>query len=230
MNIKIIKGNIFTSSCQTVVNTINCSGVMGAGIALEFKLRYPEMFEKYKCFCEQAKIKPGNLWLYKSPSRWILNFPTKNHWKLPTKKEYLELGLEKFLASYESRGITSVAFPVLGAQHGGLAEGESIEIMTKYLEQCDINIEIYKYDARATDDRYENLKNVVDSLDDDKLKELIGLRKDKIECLRYALNQPNINSLSRLTSCEGLGLKTLEKIFAFSDTQEIVIQDEFEFL
>ena len=203
---------------------------MGAGIALEFKLRYPEMFDKYKTFCDQNNLKPGNLWLYKSPSRWILNFPTKNQWKLPTKKEYLELGLEKFLSSYKSRGITSVAFPVLGAQHGGLDENESLEIMTKYLGKCDIKIEIYKYDPCAIDDRYHNLKKIVEALNDDDLKEHIGLRKDKITCLWQALDQSDINSLSRLTSYDGLGMKTLEKIFAFSQNQEVVVQEKFAFL
>ena len=81
MSIKIISGNIFTSKCQTIVNTINCVGVMGAGIALECRLRYPEMYKKYVELCENREISIGILWLYKSEDRWILNFPTKKHWK-----------------------------------------------------------------------------------------------------------------------------------------------------
>jgi len=69
---KIIQGNIFSSPCQTRVNTINCVGVMGTGIALEFKLRYPDMFTKYKQLCEQQQLDIGKLWLYKSEARWTL--------------------------------------------------------------------------------------------------------------------------------------------------------------
>ncbi len=77
MGIKIINGNIFTSKCQTIVNTVNCVGVMGAGMALECRLRYPEMHEKYILLCKDKLIDIGLLWIYKSPEKWILNFPTK---------------------------------------------------------------------------------------------------------------------------------------------------------
>ncbi len=94
MSIKIISGNIFTSQCQVIVNTVNCVGVMGAGIALECRLRYPEMYDKYIQYCLESKINIGNLWIYKTESRWILNFPTKKHWKNPSKIEYLHAGLD----------------------------------------------------------------------------------------------------------------------------------------
>lgn len=95
-NITFHKGNIFNSQTQTIVNTVNCVGVMGKGIALVFKLRYPEMFDKYKVFCQSKMIGIGKLWLYKSEesTQWVLNFPTKFHWKYPSKIEYLEAGLQ----------------------------------------------------------------------------------------------------------------------------------------
>ena len=101
--IKKIKGNIFNTSCQTLVNTVNCIGVMGKGIALECKLRFPPMFEKYKEYCEKKLIKPGSLQLWKESRPWILNFPTKLHWKDPSKIEYLEKGLEKFQKEYSNK-------------------------------------------------------------------------------------------------------------------------------
>ena len=85
--IKEIKGNIFNSKCQALVNTVNCVGVMGKGIALECKLRFPGMFEKYKEFCDTKKIRPGILQLWKNSKPWVLNFPTKMHWKDPSKIE-----------------------------------------------------------------------------------------------------------------------------------------------
>ena len=88
MTIRIITGNIWNSKAQTIVNTVNCEGVMGAGIALECRLRFPEMFNKYKEVCEKGLLKPGLLLLYKSDERWILNFPTKTSWKLPIEESW----------------------------------------------------------------------------------------------------------------------------------------------
>lgn len=115
-----IKGNLFNSSCKVIVNTVNCEGVMGKGIALEMKLRFPEMYLKYKEVCDQGLFKPGTLQLWKNSKPWILNFPTKVSWKHPSEWEYLKLGLEKFSAIYKEKEITSVAFPLLGASNGGL--------------------------------------------------------------------------------------------------------------
>ena len=91
-NITIINGNIFNTKAQTIVNTVNCVGVMGKGIALVFKLRYPAMFDIYQDFCKQGLIGIGKLWIYKGDARdpWALNFPTKTHWKLPSEYEYIE--------------------------------------------------------------------------------------------------------------------------------------------
>ncbi|MFP3747882.1 macro domain-containing protein, partial [Achromobacter sp. SIMBA_011] len=83
------------------------------------------------------------LWLYKTEAKWILNFPTKKHWKYPSKEEYLKLGLQKFIDTYKEKAITSIAFPLLGASNGKIPEEVSLEIMTDYLNACDIPIQIY---------------------------------------------------------------------------------------
>ena len=162
MAIKFIKGNIFNSKAQTIVNTVNCVGVMGKGIALVFKLRYPKMFDLYKDHCKSKLIGIGKLWLYKGEENapWVLNFPTKFHWKYPSKIEYLEKGLEKFCSSYKDQGITSIAFPLLGSHNGGLNPEIVKELMFKYLSKCDIPIEIYKYDPEAPDDLFEDFKSM----------------------------------------------------------------------
>lgn len=158
--IKIIKGNIFTTNCKTIVNTINCVGAMGAGIAYECRLRYPLMYDRYLELCKEKKLNIGMLWIYKSEEKWIMNFPTKYHWKYDSKEEYLEKGLQKFLETYKEKGITSIAFPLLGASNGGISEDVSIAIMKKYLEQCDIDIEIYHYDPLAYDDKFLHFKTL----------------------------------------------------------------------
>jgi len=101
MSVKIISGNIFSSKCETIVNTVNCVGVMGAGIAFEFKLRYPEMYAAYVDLCNKNQINIGALWLYRDKSQSILNFPTKTDWRLPSRIEYIQAGLEEFVSSYK---------------------------------------------------------------------------------------------------------------------------------
>jgi O-acetyl-ADP-ribose deacetylase (regulator of RNase III) len=220
--IKIKKGNIFTTKCQTIVNTVNCVGVMGAGIAYEFKLRFPDMFKKYKEFCDNGLIDIGKLWIYKLPKdnnenyEYILNFPTKKHWKYPTKIEYLEKGLQKFINTYQQRGIKSIAFPLLGASKGGLSEKESINIMQEYLSKIDIPVEIWYFDPSAKDDLYEKFKDSFLNLDNNIIKEQSKLRIDLIKKIKKALlEKDDINSLSGLLRVKGIGDITLEKSFNF---------------
>lgn len=213
---KLISGNIFSSKCQTLVNTVNCVGVMGAGIALEFKFRYPTMFDKYASLCDEKSINIGQLWLYKATEdKWILNFPTKKHWKLPSRVEYLEKGLAKFTSTYRDRGITSIAFPVLGAAKGGIDEDVSIKLMETYLEKCEIPIEIYKYSPTANDDLYLEFRDFFSAKDDKYLSDQIKLRTNLIQNIRDGLKNPQINSISQLASVKGVGLKSLEKSFRY---------------
>lgn len=220
-NPTIITGNIFTSQCQTLVNTVNCDGVMGAGIALEFKLRLPAMFDRYAEHCRAGRVNIGSLWLYKPPAdsreqRWALNFPTKRHWKYPSKVEYLEAGLQKFLDTYQQKGIQSIAFPVLGATNGGLAEDESLAVMQRYLSQCAIPVEIYRYDPTATDDLYEEFRHKWLRSDAVAIKEYTGVGTRELRIVREALEwEHKVNSLSQLASVKGIGKKTLERCFRY---------------
>ncbi len=214
LNIK--KGNIFTTNCSTIVNTVNCVGVMGAGIAYEFRLRHPDMFEKYKKLCNDKLIQIGKLWIYKPENgKWVLNFPTKFHWKYPSKIEYLEKGLEKFVDTHKCKGITSIAFPILGAENGGIPENQSIEIMRKYLEPLDIEIEIYYYDKYVQDDLYIEFTKLFNSIDERELATKSGLRIDFVRKVKNALDEKEINSLSSLLRVKGIGEVTLEKSFRF---------------
>ena len=142
--IKYIKGDLFSSPAQVLVNTVNLDGVMGKGIALKFKKLYPEMFTKYQKFCENKMLEMGKLWLYKSEKKWILNFPTKKHWKNKSEYEYIDEGMKKFVETYKDKGITSIAFPMLGCNNGGLEKDIVLQIMTKHLIKCEnLIVEIY---------------------------------------------------------------------------------------
>ena len=219
MSVKIITGNIFTTKCKVVVNTVNCVGVMGAGIALECRLRYPEMHDKYIKLCNESKINIGMLWIYKSPEKWVLNFPTKKHWKYPSKEEYLHAGLKKFCDTYKERGIESIAFPLLGADKGGIPHEESLGIMKSYLDEIDLDVEIYRYDPRAKDDLYDKTKEWILSQTVNQISELTNLRQDYVEKVIYGLNQPDIFQLNQLARIKGIGIKTLEKVFVLANSE-----------
>ena len=214
--IKIVSGNIFNTECDYIVNTVNCMGVMGAGIAYEFKLRYPEMYKKYKKICEDNLFDIGMLWIYKDPDKKILCFPTKKHLKYPSKIEYLELGLQKFVSIYKEKGIKSIAFPILGASLGGINIKDSLCIMEKHLSLCDIYIEIWMYDPKSIDDVFINYKKNLLSKEDSYLSEKTGIKINIIKKIKTALMSNDIYSLSGLLSIDGIGEKTLEKSYSFA--------------
>lgn len=216
--ITILTGNIFTTKCTTIVNTVNCVGVMGAGIAFECRLRYPEMYEKYHALCKDNLLQIGTLWIYKSSNKSILNFPTKTDWKQPSRIEYLEKGLQKFVDTYKEKEITSIAFPLLGASHGGLPQEQSLSTMERYLSQCDIKIEIWHFDPNATDDIFINYRQHFLSRTDKELSKSTGIGINIINKIKDALNDTTINSMSGLLNVKGIGDRTLEKSFKFITT------------
>ena len=148
--IKYLEGDLFTSPAQTIVNTVNTVGVMGKGIALEFKKRYPSMFETYKLACEKKRLKTGKLMLCYEADHLVLIFPTKENWRNPSRLEYIEQGLIKFTNMYAESGITSIAFPRLGCGNGELSWDEVRLLMEKYLK--DLPIDIYIYISPIKDD------------------------------------------------------------------------------
>lgn len=146
-NIYYRKSDIFTSTTQVIVNTVNCEGYMGKGLALAFKQRYPAMFPIYQQECKTGKLRIGRPTLYQKSIPWILNFPTKNTWRANSRLEYLKKGLEYFVANYKKAGITSIAFPKLGAQNGKLSWDDVGPLMVKYLSQTDLDVYIYIADG-----------------------------------------------------------------------------------
>lgn len=144
--ITYIYGDLFQSPAKVLVNTVNTVGVMGKGIAYDFKRIYPEMFKQYQNLCERKQFDIGMLWIYKTPHKWILNFPTKKHWRHKSKPEYIKAGLKKFVDTYDQKGITSISFPQLGCGNGELDwETEVQPIMETYLSKVPINIFIHIY-------------------------------------------------------------------------------------
>ena len=127
-----------------LVNTVNTRGVTGKGIALRFRQIYPEMFRQYREHCEHRRLTIGRLLLYRTTHKWILNFPTKEHWRNPSRPEYIEAGLRKFRAACPRIGAASYAFPMLGCGNGELDFEEQVgPLMGRYLGNLPVSTHIH---------------------------------------------------------------------------------------
>ena len=146
--VTFIKGDIFRSPAQVLTNTVNCVGVMGKGVALEFKNRYPQMFSDYKSKCDQGKVKPGQPYLWEDDSVQILNFPTKRNWRDNSLLQDIEEGLKHIASSYEQMGIQSIAMPALGCGLGGLKWSEVQPLIVKHLG-CLPDLDVYVYEPQS---------------------------------------------------------------------------------
>lgn len=141
---RILVGDILQSKAQTLINTVNCVGVMGKGIALEFKNRFPDMHEDYLERCKRGEVKPGLPHLHRAllPPQ-IINFPTKDHWKSVSKISDIERGLEYLLAHYREWDVQSLAIPPLGCGNGQLEWRAVGPLIYRFAKQMDIPVEMY---------------------------------------------------------------------------------------
>lgn len=137
-------GDLFGSKAQTLVNTVNCVGVMGKGIALEFKKRFPEMAEDYTRRCRHGEVRLGQPYLFKETGKpWILNFPTKDHWRSVSRLSDIVAGLDYLKANYKTWGITSLAVPPLGCGNGQLDWNVVGPALYRGLSKLEIPVELY---------------------------------------------------------------------------------------
>lgn len=150
MMINFVQGNLFHADVEALVNTVNCVGVMGRGIALQFKKAFPENFQAYKKACDLQQVVPGKMFIFETGSpfnpRLIINFPTKRHWRSASKIEDIDAGLDALITEIRTRKIRSIAIPPLGAGLGGLewpiVKNKIIEKLSPISE--DISIFVYE--------------------------------------------------------------------------------------
>ncbi|MBN1408238.1 MAG: macro domain-containing protein [Calditrichaceae bacterium] len=141
---RISVGNILESKAQTLVNTVNVVGVMGKGIALEFKNRFPEMYKDYKIRCDKGEVVLRKPYLFKRLFEpWIINFPTKEHWRSVSRIEDIKNGLIYLIDHYKEWGVKSLAIPPLGCGNGQLEWEEVGPIIYQALNRIDIPVELY---------------------------------------------------------------------------------------
>jgi O-acetyl-ADP-ribose deacetylase (regulator of RNase III) len=208
-NIQYQKGDIFESKAHVIVNTVNCQGVMGKGLALAFKQKYPAMFNVYQQECRTGKLRIGKPTLFQKSTPWILNFPTKDTWRANSKIEYLEKGLEFLVAHYKNAGIKSIAFPKLGAQNGKLSWDEVGPVMAQYLSQLDIDVYIYITEG---DREYQ-----YDPLQDSKAKERIWKQFNELAL-----------SIDHLCQEGGLSRREATKVARSRETVEFKTQADID--
>ena len=142
-------GNILEEKAEALVNTVNCVGIMGRGIALQFKKAWPENFKVYAAACRRHEVQPGRMFVFETGQltnpRYIINFPTKRHWRGKARIEDIEVGLKALVVEIRQRGIRSIALPPLGAGLGGLDWAEvRIRIERAMRELPDIRVVVFE--------------------------------------------------------------------------------------
>jgi O-acetyl-ADP-ribose deacetylase (regulator of RNase III) len=147
--IHLTKGDILNADAEALVNTVNCVGVMGRGIALQFRKAFPENFKAYKSVCNKKQLHLGTMLVYdlnryQNP-KYIINFPTKRHWKNKSKIEDIEAGLEALMQEVSKRNIRSIAIPPLGCGLGGLDWIQVKPIIKKaFIALPDVHVLLYE--------------------------------------------------------------------------------------
>lgn len=151
---------MFEEHASILVNTVNCVGVMGAGVALAFKKKYPDMYREYRRLCDKGELRPGkpHIWEQQLLNTLIINLPTKEDWRNPSKLEYIQLGLDFLYDFLKERGAVKVALPALGCGHGGL----DFSIVSKMIEEKlgQLEAEIILFSPECSRQLPKNKKNV----------------------------------------------------------------------
>lgn len=155
--LKVVKGDLFDAKVDALVNAVNCEGVMNRGIAAEFKRRYPEMFLSYEKFCKSKELKIGGLHAYefdvnapKNTLKYIINFPTKDKWRNPSKLSYIIEALPIFKSLCADEKISSAAIPALGCGLGRLPWVKVSNLIRIYCDEMMPEVKVLLYEPMAT--------------------------------------------------------------------------------
>jgi O-acetyl-ADP-ribose deacetylase (regulator of RNase III) len=144
-------GNLLDAPAEALVNTVNTVGVMGKGIALQFKKAFPHNFKRYREACSKGELSTGKLLVIKDSNlligeKLIINFPTKQHWKMPSRHEYIASGLIALVKFLKEHPVKSIALPALGCGNGGLDWLSVKPMIVGMLSELSIDILIYEPD------------------------------------------------------------------------------------
>jgi O-acetyl-ADP-ribose deacetylase (regulator of RNase III) len=153
--IKLTQGNILDADVEALVNTVNCVGIMGKGIALQFKQAFRDNFQAYANACRKGEVKPGRMFTFLTDRminpKYIINFPTKRHWKKKSKLEYIEQGLNALVTEVRRLGIKTIAIPPLGCGYGGLKWPEVRDLVETAFDQLP-DVQVLLFEPKGTPD------------------------------------------------------------------------------
>ena len=142
-NVRILEGDLLKSDMHALVNTVNTVGVMGKGVALAFKKRYPDMYRDYVKRCDRGEVRLGEPYVYRADDHLIVNFPTKRHWRSVSRLSDIEAGLDYLERHYKAWQIKSLAVPPLGCGNGQLEWRVVGPILLRHLKRLEIPVELY---------------------------------------------------------------------------------------
>jgi len=157
------KGNIIQADVEALVNTVNTVGIMGKGIALAFKKAFPDNYKIYRKLCEDKQFNIGDLLVTNTDQtrpKFIVNFPTKKHWRGRSKIEFIEIGMKELVKVINEKQIKSIAIPPLGCGNGGLNWNEVKSIMLKELESVDEGVEVIIYEPGYNNQEIKSKKEI----------------------------------------------------------------------
>lgn len=199
-NVTVLVGDLLESKAHTLVNTVNTVGVMGKGIALKFRKRFPDMHEDYLARCERGQVRLGEPYLFERLiPPWILNFPTKEHWRSVSKLSDIVTGLEYLESNYKSWGIESLAVPPLGCGLGGLEWRVVGRTLYRHLRRLDLPVELFAPFGTPTSEMSDQfLIGDQDSIDKNSLKVRPG-GVALVEVLNRVLSEPHHWPIGRTT-------------------------------
>lgn len=163
--IEFTSGDILKDDSEAIVNTVNCVGVMGRGIALQFKNAWPENYKAYEVACAREEVQPGRMFIFDTEQltspRYIINFPTKRHWRGKSRIQDIESGLRALVADIAARGIRSIAIPPLGAGLGGLEWEEVRPLIESAMAALpDVQVRIYEPKGAPSSDKMHHSRAV----------------------------------------------------------------------
>lgn len=196
--IKLTHGDLLKEQVDAIVNTVNCVGIMGKGIALQFKKKWPENFKAYSKACKKGEIKPGKVFVYNltgisEKPQYIVNFPTKNHWREKSKLSYIEEGLNDLKLFIQNNNIKSIAIPPLGCGNGCL-EWSTVKIMIENAFSSLENIDVHLFEpgsALSAKNMVINTKKPALTLGRAILIKLISIYRE----MEYSLSKLEIQKL-----------------------------------
>jgi len=203
----VTKGSIFDSSCEYLTNTINTVGAMGAGLALEFRLRVPEMYALYKEKCANGEIKIGKYWIYNR----ILNFPVKKGFNHPSKWEYITEGLRYFVENYRKDNIISIAIPTLGSRLGKLDDEGVLIMMQEDLQNLPITIEIYR--TYEQDRLTKRVKQLISEMTVSEISTEFSLSTAKSKQIKARVSE--VFLLSNLVRFKKMSIRLVQMLYDF---------------